>query len=380
MLSSARSLPQIPLYSSALPSPRRYRPNIALIGCGNIAASHLAAYRRQGWKVAVLCDQNLEAAERRREAYYPTARTLTDPEAVFADPAIDVVDLALHPAPRFPLMEAAIRAGKHVLSQKPFVLDLAEATHLSRLADENGVRVAVNMNARWAPYMDYLHRLCRERVLGTLQTVQIHIQWDHTWIRGMDFEDIHHVLLYDFALHWLDMTRLFFGSQSPRQVFASVRRAADSTVRPPLLGSLTIAFDQGCASLCLDGECRLPRRERLILTGSQGVVRAWGDLHSAHQIEVNTPTGTVFPIMYGNWYDDGFAGAMGELLCAIEEEREPSHGIRDQMETLELLFAAVAAADRGAVVRPGEVRRVGANCRVMRPDQRLSSSSGQLAS
>ena len=38
---------------------------------------------------------------------------------------------------------------------------------------------------------------------------------------------------------------------------------------------------------------------------------------------------------------------MGELLCAIEEEREPGHGARDNLRSLELCFAALKSADSG---------------------------------
>ena len=49
---------------------------------------------------------------------------------------------------------------------------------------------------------------------------------------------------------------------------------------------------------------------------------------------------------------------MGELLCAIEQQREPTHGARNNLESLALCFAALASADSGAPVRPGEVAAI----------------------
>jgi hypothetical protein len=46
---------------------------------------------------------------------------------------------------------------------------------------------------------------------------------------------------------------------------------------------------------------------------------------------------------------------MGELLCAIEEGREPLNSARDNLRGLELCFAAVASAERHAAVRPGKI-------------------------
>ena len=51
------------------------------------------------------------------------------------------------------MIETALAAGKHVLSQKPFVLDLDDGTRLADLADESGVVLAVNQNGRWAPHL-----------------------------------------------------------------------------------------------------------------------------------------------------------------------------------------------------------------------------------
>jgi len=53
-----------------------------------------------------------------------------------------------------------------------------------------------------------------------------------------------------------------------------------------------------------------------------------------------------------------FHGVMAELLCAVEEEREPSHSAAQNLGSLALCFAALESANTGRVVRPGEVRRL----------------------
>ena len=53
---------------------------------------------------------------------------------------VEVVDIATHPAVRPPLMEAALKAGKHVLSQKPFVTDLDDRQAAGRSGRQAGVR------------------------------------------------------------------------------------------------------------------------------------------------------------------------------------------------------------------------------------------------
>src|SRR5437016_2796554 len=105
-------------------APKTLHPRIGVIGCGGISAHHLAAYCDAGWEVTALCDLDAEAAARRREEFFPGAMTVTDYRDLLAREEIDVVDITLHPEARFAVIAAALDAGKHVLSQKPFVLDL----------------------------------------------------------------------------------------------------------------------------------------------------------------------------------------------------------------------------------------------------------------
>src|SRR3954467_7782027 len=104
--------------------PKRYRPGIGLIGCGGISKWHLTAYRAAGYRVLALCDLALDRARERRDEFYPEATATDNVEEVLARDDIEVLDITTPPPDRPPLVEAALRARKHVLSQKPFVLDL----------------------------------------------------------------------------------------------------------------------------------------------------------------------------------------------------------------------------------------------------------------
>src|SRR3990172_7343285 len=58
--------------------PKRYRPAIALVGCGGITKWHLTAYRNAGYKVVALCDIVRARAEERRDEFYPDALATDD--------------------------------------------------------------------------------------------------------------------------------------------------------------------------------------------------------------------------------------------------------------------------------------------------------------
>ena len=151
--SAPLDLPDLPYRPSRAKS---YQPTIGLIGCGGITVEHLRAYKAAGYRVAALCDVNAESAEKRRDEFELDADVYTDAPEVLSRTDIDVVDLATHPAEREKLLSAAIASNKHVLSQKPFVLDLEFGQRICDEADERGVKLAVNQNGRWAPYVSWI--------------------------------------------------------------------------------------------------------------------------------------------------------------------------------------------------------------------------------
>jgi scyllo-inositol 2-dehydrogenase (NADP+) len=103
-------------------------------------------------------------------------RIFADPEALVADPDLDLIVIAAPHAAHFPLAKAALRAGKHVVVDKPFALDTAEADALIALAAEREQVLSVFHNRRWDG--DYLtvKRLLAEKRSGSLSLFEAH--WD----------------------------------------------------------------------------------------------------------------------------------------------------------------------------------------------------------
>ena len=157
---------------------------IALVGAGGIAPAHLDAYRTAGFNVRVIANRTLARAVERRDAFFPQAEATDDIAGTLARPDIAVVDLTPHPAERAPMIEAALRAGKHVLSQKPFVLDLDTGERLADLAATQGRMLAVNQNGRWAPHLSWMREAVRAGLVGEVQSVHLSVHWDHSWIAG----------------------------------------------------------------------------------------------------------------------------------------------------------------------------------------------------
>jgi predicted dehydrogenase len=359
---AARKTPPAVVAAPQLPyrpcDPKRYRPGIALIGCGGITAWHLRAYRASKYRVVALCDVNLANAKQRRDEFYPSADVTDDPKQVFRREDVEVVDVATHTAVRPPLIEAALKAGKHVLSQKPFVTDLDVGHRLADLADKMGVTLAVNQNARWAPHFSYVREAVRGGFVGDVEGAHCDVHWDHSWVKGTAFETVPHLILYDFAIHWFDFLTTLMNGVAVTRVFASKVRATTQGIAAPLLAQVAIEYPTAQASLVFDGHTRAGRLDRVFVAGSKGVISSTGPDQDHQKVELTTAAGVARPKLVGAWFPDGFHGTMAGLLSAIEERREPMHSARNNLASLALCFAAVASAARGRPVVPGTVRKL----------------------
>ena len=351
----AVELPQLPYLPS---DPKKYRPKIGLIGCGGITEYHLQAYQAAKYDVAALCDINLPSAVQRRDEFYPDAELFVDHRDLLKLPEIEVVDVTTHPEVRPPIIEDALRAGKHVLSQKPFVLDLDIGERLAELADSEGVLLAVNQNARWAPHFSYVRETVQAGLIGHIVGVHCGVHWNHSWVRGTEFEKVYHLILYDFAIHWFDFVSTIMDDQRPERVYASAVRSSTQDIVPPLIALSTIEFPNAQASLVFDAHVPNGSWDSLLVSGSRGVIRSAGSDLNSQRVEILADQGVVSPKLEGTWFPDGFHGTMGELLCAIEEKRQPTHNARSNLRSLELCFAAVASSLRHEPVIPGTVRKL----------------------
>jgi predicted dehydrogenase len=338
--------------------PKRYRPPIGLIGCGGITEYHLRAYKAAGYDVVALCDRTLAKARRRQREFYPTASVCTDYREVLRRADIEVVDVATHPQERVAIMRAAIAAGKHVLSQKPFVTDLDAGERLCELADKKSVRLAVNQNGRWAPHFSYLRNSIAQGLIGTPIAAHLAVRWDHNWVKGTPFEQVRHLVLYDFGVHWFDILCCFMGDKTPTRVFASEAVSPSQKAKPPLLAQALVEYDGAQASLVFDADVRSGREDRTFVAGTKGTLLSQGPSLTEQAVTLHTRRGVAQPQLRGSWFAEGFHGAMAELLLAIEQKREPSNGGRNNLKSLALCFAACASADAGRPVIPGTVRRL----------------------
>ena len=351
-------LPEVEYYP---PEPSKKR-SIGLIGCGDVTSAHLTAYKQEGYNVVAFCDVDLERARTQRDTFYPDAAVFEDHTELLGRDDVAVVDIATPPGPRADLNEDAIRSGTHVLSQKPFVLDVERGRELATLADEYDVRLAVNQNGRWAPHWSYLRGAVDAGLLGDMTGLHLSVHWNH----DIPERDRHH-LLFDFGIHWFDLVATLF-DDDPRRVIAT-NAPTPSRTEGNKQSQVLIEFPHAQASIVFDANTHHGISSRTYAVGTKGSLEArgpaapWSDETPGEkrwpwddqQIELFTAGGSVMPDLRGSWNPQGWMGAMGELQSAVEDGRQPDNSGHDNLASLKLCFAAVESADSGEPVTVGEV-------------------------
>lgn len=336
--------------------PAGYRPGVAIVGIGGIVkSSHLPAYAKYGIPVSAVYDIRPEATAGIQEQF-AIGRVANSYEEILDDPSIAVVDIATFPEQRIPLVRQALLAGKHVLSQKPLALDVESARALIDLADAQGVKLAVNQNGRWSPPWRVATLLIEAGAIGELISITHILDRSYRWTIGTHFERIPHWAIYDYTVHWIDITRTWTGVLVPTTVRARDFRTPNQPPESLTPWGLTVEIDYAngvtATIRATGGEPGPPEGHPFFINGTEGKI--WGSTLGVEFVELYRGDEHHRFQLEGAWFPDGFAGAMGELLAAIAEDREPSNSARHNLRSLQLTLAAVDSADHDGAPVPIE--------------------------
>ncbi|MFN7985757.1 MAG: Gfo/Idh/MocA family oxidoreductase [Vicinamibacterales bacterium] len=204
---------------------------LAFLGCGFITRKHSTHLR---WLRSLFTPRYASRDRARAEQFcrqYGGAASYGDYDAVFADPAVDAVVIAVPPIFHLDLTLRALAAGKHVLVEKPAFLSLADYETVRDAAERAGRVVLVGENDHYKPLAVTLRRLLADDVIGEmvfmqLSTVAFRLKTADDWrndesMAGGD-------AFFEEGIHWLHIA----GSLGPRITEVHGLRPSVSRVGP----------------------------------------------------------------------------------------------------------------------------------------------------
>ncbi len=210
---------------------------VGLVGAGFVGPAHVDALRRLGYvEVLALAESN---ARRAREK----ADQLNIPEAcgdyrmLLAEPRVTVIHNATPNWMHFVVNRDALKAGKHVVSEKPLALTVEEAEELTRLAQETEMVNAVDFIYRGYPLVRQMRAMIARGDIGQVRVVHgSYLQdWllyptDYSW-RVLPEQGGVSRAISDIGSHWADLAQWVTG-QSISRVMARLATIVPVRFRP----------------------------------------------------------------------------------------------------------------------------------------------------
>ncbi len=208
----------------------------AVVGAGFIGPVHVEGLKRAGIPVAGILgisdDESTRAA-----AALNLPRAYRSFKEVLEDPDVDVVHVATPNILHYEMAREVLKAGKHVLCEKPLAMDTRESSELVDLARVSGRVAGVNYNIRFYPLCIEAREIVQRGDLGDVYSIcgsyvqdWLLYQTDYNW-RVLAEAGGELRAVADIGTHWLDLVQHITGREV-QAVCADLKTVHPTRLRP----------------------------------------------------------------------------------------------------------------------------------------------------
>lgn len=210
---------------------------VGICGLGFMGMTHYNAYQKvRGAKVAAICETDPKRlagdwrsikgnfGPRGAKVDLSGIARYADLKDLLADPSIDLVDVCLPPAAHAEVTVAALRAGKHVLCEKPIALKAADGERMVKAAQAAGKMLSIGHVLPFVPEYQFAYQAVASGQYGKLLGGNFRrIISDPLWIHGFYDPDICGGPMVDLHIHDAHFIRLLFGKPKAVQSVGRMR-------------------------------------------------------------------------------------------------------------------------------------------------------------
>jgi len=374
--------------------------NVGLIGCGFMGKAHSFGYRNvnEMWnppaKAVMKCIAGTEPPEivKATAEMHGWEEYETDWRKLIARKDIDLVDISTPNFVHVEMAEAAAKAGKDILCEKPLANDLAGARAMMKAAEKAGVKAMCGFTYRQAPAVQLAKQMIEAGELGTIYHFRANYLQD--WIMDPNFPLVWRLekqfagsgALGDLGAHITDMALFLVGDiaevSGDLKTFIKQRPLLTEIVergKEKLVGGKKATMGQ----VTVDDACMWCARFSNGAVGIFEATRFAGGRKNGHRWEINGSKGSIgwnFEDMnyleywkdgegaeqgyrkvlathpdtpnWKAWWPDGhiigygecFANEVNEMLTAVAEGRQPVPGFTDGVKCQAVLEAVEESA------------------------------------
>lgn len=271
-------------------------------------------FQSKGAEVKCVCDQKADRLEL-ISARYPSVRLCNNAEDLINDNAVDAVCIATPVLSHFDLALAALRAGKHVLVEKPMTTSASQASILIEEAERRNLVLMVDHTFVYMGAVRRIKEIIESNELGDIY------YYDSTRINlGLFQQDVN--VVWDLAVHDLSIMDYLL-PQKPQGVSAT--GLSHVSGQPENMAFLTFFFDSNIIAH-VNVNWLSPVKLRQTLIGGSKKMIVFDDLHSSEKIRVynrgitvNNAVENIYQTMVGYRTGDMWAPCYSQVEALQEE-------------------------------------------------------------
>jgi predicted dehydrogenase len=336
-----------------------------IVGAGTIAGFHAQAISQlTGAKLVGVASRSLENA--RKVADQHGVFATADLAALLARPDLHIVCITTQSGAHLEPALAAIRAGKHVVIEKPIEITTARADQILAAADKAGVRVAPIFQGRFGDGARAVKAALDAGRLGRLVLASAYVTWHrtaqyYTGYRGSLTLDGGGAVINQ-AIHGLDLLQWFAGQ--PAEVFAWSTRRVHTGIEAEDTAAATLKFPGGALGAFEASTALWPGWSRRIeICGEHGSISLEDDRLAKWEFREARPeddvirTGGAANALGSGASDpkaintEGHRRQLQDLVDSLQAGRAPALDGREGLKAVALVNAIYASAQSGQPVR-----------------------------
>lgn len=197
---------------------------IAVVGCGRIATNmHFPSFKAMGnVRVKYACDLIESKAQAKKDEYDFVENVITDYKIALADPEVEAVYVLTPNYAHYVVTMDALRAGKHVLCEKPITVDYAHSCEMAEEARKRNRLLNIGVCNRYNKSVELLEQMNREGRFGNIYHVYCSFR-SYRCIPGLGGAFTNKAesgggVLIDWGIHFLDLALYVLGGAKLKTV------------------------------------------------------------------------------------------------------------------------------------------------------------------
>lgn len=364
---------------------------VAIVGCGGMGGGHAVAIATGSGQALWMTDgsrgRELEPGDtdlktkmvlagtfdikedRQQWARNQGFRTYSSFEEILEDPDVDVVLVATPNDDHKDLSIRAMRAGKHVLCEKPVMMTSKDLEDVMAVANETGRVFYPRQNRRWDKDYLVMKKIYDEKLIGNV----FHIESRYQGSRGIpgDWRGMKEKgggMMFDWGVHLLDRMVLMV-PEKVKKVYAKMTHVTNDEVDDGFIMHMT--FESGLTATIEVGTCNFITLPNWYMTGDQGtatiadykddgrmvVLRSWEDKDATPILMGEGLSKTMAPRNEDSvddlplpYYDYDRNALYSNLCDVIMGKAEQIVKPEEALRVLRLMEAALESDEKGIAV------------------------------